>query len=71
MGRHSSSSDFLQRALGYAVVLGIIFPVFMLVLFLLSGTSTSVAFAFLELYFILLILGAIIYGATWLEKKLK
>ena len=73
MGRNRSSvSDAFVQFLAYGVVLGVIFPGLMLGLFFLSGTQGGgVVFSILQLYYILLSVGAFLYIVTWLEKKLK
>ena len=72
MGRNRTSiSDAFVQFLAYGVVLGVVFPGLMLGLFFLSGTQGAVAFPILQLYYILLSVGAFIYIVTWLEKHLK
>ena len=72
MGRNRSSiSDAFVQFLAYGVVLAVVFPGLMLGLFFLSGTQGGVVFSILQLYYILLSVGAFLYIVTWLEKKLK
>ena len=72
MGRNRSSiSDAFVQFLAYGVVLAVVFPGLMLGLFFLSGTQGRVVFPILQLYYILLSVGAFLYIVTWLEKKLK
>jgi len=72
MGRNRSSiSDAFVQFLAYGVVLAVVFPGLMLGLFFLSGTQGGVVFPILQLYYILLSVGAFIYIVTWLEKKSK
>ena len=72
MGRNRSSvSDAFVQFLAYGVVLGVVFPGLMLGLFFLSGTQGGVVIPILQLYYILLSVGAFIYIVTWLEKKSK
>ena len=72
MGRNRSSiSDAFVQFLAYGVVLAVVFPGLMLGLFFLSGTQGGVVIPILQLYYILLSVGAFIYIVTWLEKKSK
>jgi len=72
MGRNRSSiSDAFVQFLGYGVVLAVVFPGLMLGLFFLSGIQGGVVFSILQLYYILLSVGAFLYIVTWLEKQLK